>query len=92
MSNSYDVIKNIKKGDSVYLKTLNIPGFVCNKGYKCIFDHFEADDVLICTLLGSPSIYGDKIPTIKVKPNHVLSIYDQNTQEPIYLHNISDGL
>ena len=92
MPNNYDVIKNIKKGDSVYLKTLNIPGFVCSKGYKCIFDHFEHDDTLVCSLIGDPKIYNDKIPIIRVKPHHVLSIYDQVTEAPIYLHNISDGL
>jgi hypothetical protein len=92
MTSNYEVIKNIKKGDSVYLKTLNLPGFVCGKGYKCLFDHFEADDVLICTLIGNPNIYNDNVPMIKVKPHHVLSIYDKDTQAPIYLHNISDGL
>jgi hypothetical protein len=85
-------ITDAKINDLVYLKSLNIPGFVCGKGYKCLFDKLADNGSIVCKLIGDPSIYNDKIPTITVKQNHILSIYDHITQAPVYLHDPADGL
>lgn len=74
----------MNRNDIVLLKALNISGFVCHKGFKCILESFLSDNDITCKVANNGFI--------KVKKHNILKIIDSMTNEVVYQDTMEDGL
>ena len=72
------------KGDKVILHATNVPGFLCQSGFECVFDSMVRDRYK-CILSVQPA------STIALQKRCIAKIFDQ-TGKLIYQHDRKDCL
>jgi len=73
------------KGDRVVLHATNIPGFLCQSGFECVFDSMVRNRFK-CLLPVQPAT------TIIIHRRHIAAIYSKATGALIYKHDKKDCL
>lgn len=70
----------LHKNDIITLKSLNIPGFICQRGFECLFQRMDGIYYLCNTY------------ELKIQEHQILKIVDSFTGETIYQHKAEDAL
>lgn len=69
----------IYKNDIIVLKSINVDGFVCQRGHRVIFE--KMDGYWYCCT-----------PGIKIQHHHIYQIIEPGTNMVTYQSKVEDGL
>lgn len=74
----------MNRNDIVFLKALNVSGFVCHKNYKCTLDSIISENKFKCKVSNNGFII--------IQKRDILKVIDSTTNEVVYQDTMEDGL